>query len=45
MKNIIIEGDTCGMWVKNEITIFLKNLGYKLFAKCFNTVFFMEVDK
>jgi len=30
---------------KNEITIFLKNLGYKLFAKCFNTVFFMEVNK
>lgn len=31
--------------LKNVITIFLKNLGYKLFAKCFNTVFFMEVDK
>jgi FkbM family methyltransferase len=31
--------------LKNEITIFLNNLGYKLFAKCFNTVFFMEVDK
>ena len=30
---------------KNEIIIFLKNLNYKLFAKCFNTVFFIEANK